>query len=89
MHTHIEVDGFDATDQIAQMINASPHSKQLRVVMLNGVTFGGFNVVDIKKLSAATGLSVIALTDDKPDLDAIHSALNSLPKSCRTLADNP
>ena len=63
------------------MINSSPHCKQLRLVMLNGITFAGFNVVDIKRLNLATKLPVIALTRDKPDLEAIRKALNNLPKS--------
>ena len=81
MHTRIAIDGFDATEQIASMINGSSHCKQLRLVMLNGITFGGFNVVDIKKLNLATKLPVIALTREKPDLDAICEALKNLPRS--------
>ncbi len=52
IHTKVAIDGFDATDNIASMINNSSHHKQLRVIMLNGVTFAGFNVVDIKTLNA-------------------------------------
>jgi endonuclease V-like protein UPF0215 family len=80
MHTRIAIDGFDATEQIASMINGSSHCKQLRLVMLNGITFGGFNVVDINKLNLATKLPVIALTREKPDLDAICEALKNLPE---------
>jgi endonuclease V-like protein UPF0215 family len=83
MHTKIAVDGFDATDKIASMITGSPHFKQLRVVMLNGITFAGFNVVDIKALNKATNLPVITVTRDKPDLDEIHEALQNLPESER------
>ncbi len=79
MHTKIHIDGLDATEKLAEMINASPHRRQLRLVMLNGVTFGGFNLVDIQKLHAATGLPIVALTQDKPNLDAIHQALKHLP----------
>jgi uncharacterized protein len=79
MHTHVTVDGFDATKQIAFMINDSPHCKQLRLVMLNGITFAGFNIVNIKKLSEDTKLPIVALTDSKPNLEAIHKALNNLP----------
>jgi uncharacterized protein len=79
MHTYVEIDGFDSTDKIAQMITSSTHSKQLRLVMLNGITFAGFNVIDIKKLNLMTGLPIIALTDDKPDLEAIKAALKNLP----------
>jgi len=81
MHTEIIVDGFDATQKISVMVTSSPHYLQLRVLMLNGITFAGFNVVDIKKLNAVTKLPVIAVTRQKPDLARIHEALRNLPKS--------
>jgi len=81
MHTKIAVDGFDATEKIAEMITGSPHYRQLRVIMLNGVTFAGFNVVDIQALNAATKLPVIAVTREKPNLAEIHDALNHLSRS--------
>jgi len=81
MHTNIKVDGLDATRKIASMILTSPHFKQLRVIMLNGVTFAGFNVVDIKKLNQKTKLPVIAITREKPNFTEIREALKNLPKS--------
>jgi endonuclease V-like protein UPF0215 family len=81
MHTKIKVDGFDATDKIASMILNSPHYKQLRVIMLNGITFAGFNVTDIKKLSRKTKLPVITVTREKPNFADIRKALKNLPKS--------
>jgi uncharacterized protein len=80
MHTKVAIDGLDATEKLASMINGSPHRRQLRLVMLNGVTFGGFNVVDLKKLNLETRLPIIALTQNKPDLDDITSALKNLPE---------
>jgi uncharacterized protein len=79
MHTSIAIDGFDATERITSMINSSPHCKQLRLIMLNGITFAGFNLVNIKTLNLATKIPVIAITGDKPDLEAIRLALNNLP----------
>jgi uncharacterized protein len=79
MNTKVEVDGFDATEKIAAMVTNSPHHKQLRVIMLDGVTFAGFNVVDIKKLNKKAKLSVIAVTRDRPDFGEIRKALNTLP----------
>jgi endonuclease V-like protein UPF0215 family len=78
MSTKVEVDGFDATDRIATMIVNSPHYKQLRVIMLDGVTFAGFNVVDMKKLNTETRLPIIAVTRDRPDFDDIRKALENL-----------
>ena len=80
MSTEIEVDGFDATEKIAQMITGSPHCKQLRVIMLNGITFAGFNVVDVAALNSLTGLPIIAVTREKPDLPRIRKALEHLPR---------
>jgi len=81
LHTKIAVDGFDATEKIASMITSSSHYRQLRVVMLNGITFAGFNIVDVKALNAATDLPVITVTREKPDLVEIRKALQNLPRS--------
>ncbi len=79
MSTKITVDGLEATQKLAEMIKESPHCHQLRVVMLNGITFAGFNIVDIKALSQQTELPVIAVTDRKPNLREVHAALEHLP----------
>ena len=80
MHTKIRVDGTDATRKIASMVINSPHYKQLRIIMLDGITFAGFNVVDIKELNAKTNLPVITVTREKPNLEEIRRALENLPK---------
>jgi len=80
MYTEVLVDGFDATEKISAMILGSPHFRQLRVVMLNGITFAGFNVVDMKALHVAIGLPVVAVTREKPDLVGVHEALKHLSR---------
>jgi len=80
MHTRVQVDGMDATERLTQMIVESPHYQQLRVVMLNGVTLAGFNVVDIAELHEKTQLPVIAVTRDNPDFEDIRKALRNLPQ---------
>lgn len=74
----VNVDGFDATEAISNMITNSVHYKQLRVIMLNGVTFAGFNVVDINQLNMLTKLPVIAVTRQKPDMPAVIAAIQKL-----------
>ncbi|MBE0520553.1 DUF99 family protein [Candidatus Bathyarchaeota archaeon] len=81
MHTKVEVDGFDATEKIASMIINSPHYKQLRVIMLDGITFAGFNVVNIKELNSETKLPVITVTREQPNFAEIREALKNLSKS--------
>ena len=78
MRTEVTIDGMDATEKIAAMIKKSPHYEELRVVILNGITFAGFNVVDINKLSKIVNLPVIAVMREKPDLEKIRKALENL-----------
>lgn len=81
LHTKVGIDGFDATEKISSMITSSPHHKQLRVVMLNGITFAGFNIVDIKMLNEKTKLPVIVVTREKPNLPEIQAALKNLDRA--------
>jgi uncharacterized protein len=79
MRTKITIDGLDATEKIAAMIKGSSFYEELRVVVLDGVTFAGFNVVDISELSRSVELPVISVVREKPDLKEIKSALKHLP----------
>ena len=80
MRTEVTIDGMDATEKIASMIKESPHYDQLRVVVLNGITFAGFNVVDINELHKRVNLPVIAVTREKPNFAEIKKALENLPE---------
>ncbi len=76
----VEVDGDDATDMLAAMVGRSRFRSQLQCIMLDGIALGGFNIVDIEALSQRTGLPVIAVMRDYPQLEKIHAALRKLGK---------
>ena len=44
--------------------------------MLYGITVGGFNVIDPRKLYDVLGLPVITIIEKKPDLKSIEKALS-------------
>jgi endonuclease V-like protein UPF0215 family len=73
----ISIDGEDATFVCIDMIKSSKHRKQLKAMLLDGVTFGGFNVVDIQEVFKSTNLPVITVTRDKPDFNKIEKALKN------------
>lgn len=75
LKTEVDYDGLDATEKIASSINKSRHKDQLRAVMTDGITFAGFNMVDIKKLSQQTGLPVIVIQRTKPQMEEFMAAL--------------
>ncbi len=79
LSTRVAVDGTDATRQIIEMVNRSKHKGQLRVIMTDGATFAGFNVVDIQDIFGKTGIPVIAVSKERPNLKEVKQAVKHLP----------
>jgi len=81
LRTDVEIDGLDATQKLVKLINSSRHKQQLKVVMLDGIAVGGFNIIDIKQLHKNTNIPVIVFNRKYPDLKAVKSALNNFTDS--------
>jgi endonuclease V-like protein UPF0215 family len=79
LRTYVDIDGTDATQRIIDMVNKSRHKGQLRVIMVDGVTFGGFNVIDIQEIFRQTGIPVIVVSRKMPDFPKVKKALKNLP----------
>jgi uncharacterized protein len=75
--TDVAVDGTDATERIARAIRDSGHLDGLRAVMVDGITVGGFNVLDLVGLSRSLRLPVVAVTRRRPDFSAVDAALRT------------
>jgi len=77
LKTEVTIDGMDATDILIKTVNRSKHKDQLRVIVLNGITVGGFNMINISKLWKKTNLPVIVVNRKKPNLEKIRKALKN------------
>ncbi len=75
--TDITVDGWDATEKTIKMIKNSKY-EDLRLVMSNGITVAGFNILDIDKIYDETQLPVIIFMEQYPDINSIKNALKNL-----------
>jgi endonuclease V-like protein UPF0215 family len=86
----IRRDGANATGNLAQLVTGSRFFASLQAIFLQGVTLGGFNVVDLAALSRATALPVVAVCRREPDLARIRRALLTSvpggPRKWRVLA---
>ncbi len=80
LRSEISRDGLDATTRIIEMVRQSKHFLQIRIIMLDGVTYGGFNPVDIVQLNEETDIPVIVLMRKLPDFEKIETALSHLPE---------
>ncbi len=72
---HAHVDGRDSTERILGMVRGSRYREGLRMVLLNGIAVGGFNVIDVDRLHRELEVPVVTVTRRAPDLDAIRGAL--------------
>ncbi|MDI6643809.1 MAG: DUF99 family protein [Methanobacteriaceae archaeon] len=75
LRTEISIDGSDSTDKIVKMICSSRNKDQLGVIMLDGITFGGFNIVNIKQIFEKTEVPVIVVMRKFPNFERIKKAL--------------
>lgn len=74
LSTHVGYDEMDSTDKITDSVNSSRHKEQLRAIMTDGISFAGFNLVDIHELNKKTGLPVIVIQRKKPDVEEFLKA---------------
>ncbi len=77
LRAEVRVDGRDATDTVIRMVNECKF-KDIRVIMLDGLGFAGFNLVDIKQVFEETGLPIIIVVRKMPDLNKIKKAIKHL-----------
>lgn len=72
----ITKDGRNATAAVAALVRGSQFDRHIRAVLLNGIAFGGFNVVDIHALAAALARPVLVVARRPPRMALIRSALS-------------
>jgi endonuclease V-like protein UPF0215 family len=73
----IEKDGFDSAGTLTTLISESKFTEHVQLIMLQGIAFGGFNVIDVFHLHEKLNLPVLVVSRKSPDLDAIRKALTT------------
>jgi uncharacterized protein len=81
----VEPDGWDATEVILKLLLGRKFLPQLHIVLLDGIAFGGFNVIDLPTLSEQLELPCVAVMRRMPNLVAVEQAIRRLPYPERRL----
>ena len=81
----VEQDGWDATDVILELLLGRKFLPQLHILLLDGIAFGGFNVIDLPTLSEQLKLPCVAVMRRMPNLTAVEQAIHRLPQPERRL----
>lgn len=81
LFTTIEVDGFDVTQKIIDLILKSRFREQIKCIFLSGITFGGFNIADVEEINLRTGIPVVVVTKKRPDTSSVEKAIQNVRNS--------
>ncbi len=76
----ITIDGNDATEKLIELIQRN--KDHVQYIFTHTITFGGFNLVNIKEIYNKTNKPIIAVTEREVDIDSVKNALiNKYPKN--------
>lgn len=75
LSARVRRDGANATRTLVDAVTRSRFAPQVQLVMVQGIAFAGFNVIDLHGLHQALGLPVMAVARKAPDMAAIKRAL--------------
>ena len=67
----IQVDGTDSLTVLKSLLRTLTPD----LVMLSGISFAGFNIIDLSKLAYELKKPVVAISGDRPDNRAVRKAL--------------
>ena len=82
----VEVDGDDATETICQLLIGKKFLPQLHLVLLDGIGFGGFNLVNLSSLAQRLQLPCVAMMRKLPNMPKMTAAMSQLPNYEQRLA---
>lgn len=71
----IAKDGADAAEKLGALIAGSKFFEHAQLIMLQGITLAGFNVVDVFDLHETLKLPVMVVTRKQADMASVQKAL--------------
>lgn len=81
----VRQDGWNALDTICKLLIGGKFLPQLHIVLLDGIAFGGFNIIDLPLLSQRLALPCVAVMRRQPDLAGVETAIRRLRQPERRL----
>lgn len=81
----IEVDGLDVSEKIVDLVSKSKFRRQIRCILLSGLTFAGFNIADVGLINSELDIPVIVILEKFPDMKRIEKALRNFRDAERRL----
>jgi endonuclease V-like protein UPF0215 family len=71
--TDITIDGSDGTKKIIELVKQN--EKHVQFIFTHTITFGGFNIIDMKEIYDEVNKPIIAINERNINLDSVIKAL--------------
>jgi endonuclease V-like protein UPF0215 family len=71
----IQVDGEDATGKVIELFRSCNNPRQIKAILLDGISFAGFNLVDIEEVAEELEKPVIVVTANEPDREDFRATM--------------
>lgn len=81
----ITADGWDATDRLIEILKNSKFLAQVHLVLLDGISLGGLNLVELPRLAATLRVPCVSVMRRYPKLQKMQWAIERLPNPDRRL----
>lgn len=69
----IKIDGDNSTEKIIKLVKENEDFVQY--ILTHTITFGGFNIMDLKQVNTQTQKPIVAVTEREVDMEAVKFAL--------------
>ncbi len=73
--SRLDVDGDDSALRISEMMEKKGWNGLAHVMMTDGASMGGFNLIDTEEIYRRTGVPAMTVTHEKPDMNSIKEAM--------------
>ncbi|MFB6174658.1 MAG: DUF99 family protein [Candidatus Nanohalobium sp.] len=71
----IGVDAENATEKLVELHEKCNNTRQIKAVLIDGISFAGFNIIDLEKASEKLRKPVIAVTKNRPDREDFRETM--------------
>lgn len=77
---YARADGDDSTENLLNALKRSKFGEQVKIVVTNGITLAGLNIMDLEEVSKKANVGVAAVTRKKPRRSLLIASLHGDPE---------
>lgn len=73
----IEVDADNSSEKVLELYDRCNNPRQIKAVLLDGISFAGFNILELDRIATELDRPVVAVTPNRPDREGFREAMKN------------